>query len=176
MKRLIVIALVVALLATGGIFAYTYTTATVTIGVTAPTSDFATITAGTPTAPTVFGKFTGTWPNSTLFTITPTPGYTGDLVIKVYLVNTGALIRYYHHCNMALEFKDSAVSPINADEQGTFQLLNLQNAEVQFYWASSTGVAPYKVELTGGGFRLHHWKTLTGGSVQPMIWCEVTQR
>lgn len=174
MKRFLTIALVIALLVTGGLFIYTYTTATATIAVAAPTSDFATITADIPTAPTVFGKFTGTWPITTLFTITPTVGYTGDLVTKVYLVNTGQLIRYYHHCNMLVEFQDSTGTI--SDEQGIGQLLNLQNAEVQFYWAQDTGTGPYKVKLTGGSFCLHHWKTLIGGSVQPQIWCEVTQR
>lgn len=176
-KKGLLIGVILGVLAiTGGIFAYTYTTAAVTIGVTAPESDFAEITTGTPAAPTVFGKFTGTWPSGNLFKIAPSGNYTGDLVIKVYLVNTGELIRYYHHLNLALELKDSAATPINADEQGIVQVLNLQNAEVQFYWANGTGIQPLKVEITGGGFRLHHWKTLTGGSVQPQIWCEVTQR
>ena len=74
MKRIILIALVALLVVTGGMFAYTFTTATATIGVVAPTSDFANITANSSiTAPTVFGKFTGTWPAATLFTITPDP-------------------------------------------------------------------------------------------------------
>jgi len=177
MKKILVMGLVVALLATGGVFAYTWTTATATIGATSVESDFATITAGANfTAPTVFGKFTGTWPTGTLFTVDPAEGYTGDLVIKVYLVNTGELIRYYHHLNMALNLMDSAATPVIVDEQGEIQVLNLQNAEVQFYWAHGTGTTPLKVELTGGSFRLHHWKTLAGGSVQPQIWCEVTQR
>jgi len=71
-KKILLISVVALLVVTGGMFAYTFTTATATIGVTAPTSDFADITAGgSITAPTVFGKFTGTWPSSTLFDITP---------------------------------------------------------------------------------------------------------
>ncbi len=175
MKRLIVIALVAALLTTGGVFAYTWTTATATIGVNTIESDFAEIEAQTITAPTVFGEFTGTWPVDWLFQITPDANYTGDLVIKVYLVNTGELIRYYQHLNMALEFWDSTNTKV--DEQEITQVLNLQNAEVEFYWANATGTGPYYVKLTGGGFRLHHWKgVLPGGSVQPMVWAEVNQR
>ena len=175
MKKILLIALVALPVITGGMFAYTFTTATATIGVAAPTSDFANITAGSGiTAPTVFGKFTGTWPSSTLFDITPTTNYTGDLVISVYLVNAGELIRQYHHVNMSVEFQDSTNS--TADEQGTIQVLNLQNAEAQFTWENGTGTGPYKVVLTGGGYRLHPFKTLTGGSYQPQIWCEVTQR
>ncbi|KPK21406.1 MAG: hypothetical protein AMJ70_07100 [Dehalococcoidia bacterium SG8_51_3] len=175
MKKILLISLVALLVITGGMFAYTFTTATATIGVAAPTSDFANITAGSGiTAPTVFGKFTGTWPSSTLFDITPTENYTGDLVITVYMVNTGELTRQYHHVNMSVEFQDSTNS--TADEQGTIQVLNLQNAEVLFTWENGTGTSPYKVVLTGGGYRLHPFKTLTGGSYQPQIWCEVTQR
>jgi hypothetical protein len=175
MKKFLIIALVALVLITGGMFTYTYTTATATIAVSAPESDFAEITAGTgPTAPTVFGKFTGTWPSGTLFTIDPHEDYTGDLVIKVYFVNTGQLIRYYHHLNMALELQDSTGAQV--DEQSIFQCLNLQNAVVEFNWANGTGTGPYKVELTGGSFRLHGWKTLSGGSTSPQIWAEVTQR
>jgi len=95
-------------------------------------------------------------------------------VIKVYLVNTGALIPYYQHINMALEFLDSTATKV--DEQAITQVLNLQNAEVQFYHTYATGTSPYNVQLTGGGFRLHPWKVITDGSVQPVIWAEVTQR
>ncbi len=174
MKRMLLVALLVVLVVTGGVFAYTFTTATATIGVTAPTSDFASINASSVTAPTVFGKFTGTWPSDTLYTITPESGYTGDLVITVYLTNAGELIRYYQHLNMKLEFQDSTNS--TADEQGEAQVLNLQNSQALFTWASGNGTGPYKVAITGGSFRIHPFKSLTGGSYQPQIWAEVTQR
>ncbi len=175
MKKILIIALIALAVVTGGAFAYTFTTATATIGVSAPTSDFANITAGSSiTAPTVFGKFTGTWPSSTIFDITPTENYTGDLVVTVYMVNTGQLVRQYQHVNMTLEFQDSTNS--TADEQRTAQVLNLQNAQVMFTWENGIGTGPYKVVLTGGGYRLHPFKSLTGGSYQPQIWCEITQR
>ena len=176
MKKILIIALAAVMLVTGGVFASTYTTATATIGVTAPTSDYAEVTAENVTslAPTVFGRYTGTWSSGDLFTVTPADNYTGDLVIHVYLVNTGALIRYYEHLNMSLEFQDSANT--SADEQQIVQVLNLQNSETLFTWANDTGTGPYKVKLTGGSYRLHPWKTLNGGSVQPQIWLEIKQR
>lgn len=176
MKKFLIISIVAVLAITSGVFAFTYTTATTTIGVTAIESDFAEVTANLTSysAPTVFGKYAGTWPTGTLFDIVPDPNYTGDLVIHVYLVNTGELVRYYHHLNMALEFQDSTNTTV--DDQGTVQILNLQNADVTFEWSSGNGTSPYYVKLTGGGYRLHRWKTLTGGSVQPQLWCEVTQR
>ncbi len=175
MKKLLIIGLVAVLMVTGGMFATTYTTATATIGVTAIESDFAATTANvTVLAPTVFGKYAGTWPSGTLFTVTPDASYTGDLVIRAYLVNTGALSRYYEHLNMSLKFTDNT-SAI-ADEQQITQILTLDNSEVLFTWENGYGDSPYKVELTGGGYRLHPWKTLTGGSVQPQLWLEITQR
>ncbi len=175
MKKLLIIGLVAVLMVTGGVFATTYTTATATIGVTAVESDFAAATANvTVLAPTVFGKYTGTWPSGTLFTVTPDASYTGDLVIRAYLVNTGELSRYYEHLNMSLEFTDNASAIV--DEQAITQVLTLDNSEVLFTWENAFGDSPYKVELTGGGYRLHPWKTLTGGSVQPQLWLEITQR
>ncbi|MFC1911986.1 hypothetical protein ACFLXG_02365 [Chloroflexota bacterium] len=174
MKKIIIIALLAALLVTGGVFAYTFTTASATIGVTAPTSDFATITAGSVTAPTVFGRFTGTWPAGDLYTITPDASYTGDLVITVYLTNAGELIRYYQHLNMKLEFQDSTNT--TADEQGEAQVISMQNSQALFTWASGNGTSPYTVKITGGSFRLHPFKSLTGGSYQPQLWAEITQR
>jgi len=176
MKKFILIAIVAVLALTGGAFAYTFTTATTTIGVTAIQSDFAEVSVnGSYSPPTnVFGKFTGTWPTGTLFDVDPHWDYTGDLVVKVYLVNTGDLIQRYHHLNMALEFQDSTGTA--SDNQAEAQVLNLSNAEVTFDWVNGTGTPPYYVEVTGGGYRLHGWRTGLGGSASPQIWCEVVQR
>ena len=176
MKKLLLIALVAVLVATGGVFAYTFTTATATIGVTAIESDFANVTANITGFPTtkVFGTYTSTWPTARLFDISPHSDYTGDLVIHVYLVNTGELIRQYHHLNMVLEYQDSDNNAV--DYWGREEVLTLQNADVAFYTESDNGTAPYHIQLTGGGYRLHQWKTLTESSVQPQLWCEITQR
>ena len=175
MKKLVIIILAAVLAVTGGMFAYTYTTATATISVSAPASDFAATTAENQTGPTVFGKYTGTWSEGNLFTITPAGGYNGDLVIRVYLTNAGALNRYYEHLNMTMRFT-SADNTSFADEQAIDQVLSLQNSEVLFTWANGSGTSPFHVRLTGGSYRLHPWKTLTGGSVQPQVWCEIVQR
>lgn len=174
MKKLIIILIVAGLLVSGGVFAATFTTAATTIGVNAVESDFAEITSGNITAPTVFGNFTGTWPDGTLFNITPHASYTGDLVVRVYIVNAGQLIRQYNHLNMTLQYTDNNSAMV--DEQGEIQVLTLQNSSVLFTWSNGTGDTPYKIELSGGSYRLHPWKSLTGGSVQPQVWCEVIQR
>jgi len=164
-KRILLISVLALLVVTGGMFAYTFTTATATIGVAAPTSDFANVTANTTTPPDyVFGSFTGTWPQQTLFTIEPHDEYTGDLVITVSLVNTGELIRQYRHLNMALQYYDANGDP--ADTQGEIQVLNLQNAEVLFDWQADNGTAPFSVNITtGGSFRLHPFRDMTGVAI-----------
>lgn len=174
MKKLLIIMIAAVLVVSGGAYAFTFTTATTTIGVNAAESDFATVTSGNITAPDVFGNFTGTWPDGPLFNIEPYASYTGDLVIRVDLVNAGQLIRQYNHLNMALTLVDSGDNVV--DEQGQLQVLNLQNASVLFTWSNGTGTGPYRVELSGGSYRLHPWKSLAGGSVQPQLFCEVTQR
>jgi len=176
MKKFILIAIVAVLALTGGAFAYTFTTTTTTIGVTVIESDFAEVSVnGTYSPPTyVFGKFAGTWPDGTLFDIAPHTEYTGDLGVRVYLVNTGDLISRYQHLNMALEFQDSTGTI--SDNQAEVQVLNLSNAEVTFDWVNGTGTGPYYVEVTGGGYRLHQWRTGLSGSASPQIWCEVVQR
>ena len=177
MKRLIlIIALVVLTAVTSSSFAATHTIASTSIGVTALTSDFAAVTAEnlTELAPTVFGKHTNTWSSGTLFTVTPDDSYSGDLVVEVYLVNTGELIRYYEHLNMSIQFIDT--NSVVADEQGETKVLNLQNSEIIFTWANGTGTSPYRVQLTGGGYRLHPWKSITGGSISPQLWVDIKQR
>ncbi len=175
MKRFLILGLIALLAVTGGMFAYTFTTATATIAVVAPTSDFAEVTAANVTglAPNVFGKFGGTWPSGTLYNIAPDPEYNGDLVIQAYLVNAGELLQWYQHLNMTLEFWDTDNS--TADKQGIIQVLNLQNSRVEFLWTTRT-TANYTIELTGGGYRLHPYKNLVGVSVQPQLWLEITQR
>ncbi|MFA5316828.1 MAG: hypothetical protein WC369_05340, partial [Dehalococcoidales bacterium] len=122
MKRLLIILIAVVLLVSGGAYAFTFTTATTTIGVNAAESDFANVTSGNITAPTVFGNFTGTWPEGAIFNIDPHASYTGDLVIRVDLVNAGQLIRQYDHMNMALTLVDSGGNIV--DEQEQIQVLN----------------------------------------------------
>ncbi len=176
MKKVLIIVLAAVLLVTGGMFAYTYTTATATISVSTPESDFAAVATENQTGPAVLGKYTGTWSTQNLFSITPAENYTGDLAIRVYIVNTGALIRCYEHLNMTLKYVDADNTTVR-DEQGIIQTLTLQNSVVLFTWANATGTSPYHIRLTGGSYRLHPWKALLpGGSYQPQLWMEITQR
>jgi len=176
MRRLLIGVSAVVLIVSAGIFAYTQPIASAKISVSAPASDFANITSAdlTGLAPTVFGKYTGTWLAGKLFTVTPGTEYSGDLVMRVYLVNSGALARYYEFINMTVAFWDS--TDAFADEQGIAQLLTIRNSEVLFRWVNGTGTGPYKIQLTGGSYSMYPWKPLSGGSVQPQRYCEIFER
>jgi len=176
-------ALLVALVASGGLFAFTYTTASITGVLTAGNEDFATISVGTSTnwtdtnATKIIGRTWGIWnTGKTLFTITPTANYTGDLHVKVYLTNAGELSHAYKHLNMKLQCSGSE----NATGH-SFQLLTLENAEVAF--DIGTLAVSHNVTLEGGTYHVLSydplpWSTASGVaySVTPELYCEVEPR
>ncbi len=184
-RKLIMIgAIMAALAATGGVFAFTWTTAGASIGATAD-SEYATIEpAGSlPSFSTnVFGKYRGEIPSGEVFTITPDADYTGDMVVKVYLTNADDLTKSYQNLNMKLELWDDAETPVNiyaSDTGHTFQLLTLDNGVATFDLEYDAGTSPYSVKLAGGSYTTNprspnDWNS--GYSVAPLLYCEVTQR
>ncbi len=70
----------------------------------------------------------GEVPTGDLFTITPNTIYTGDLMAKVYLANTGNLTKAYQYLNMKVFLESS----VEAGETPNYRLLTLQNGEVAF--------------------------------------------
>ena len=109
-------AFLLALAITGGVFAYTYTTASVTLSVIGD-SDFVTVALEEalefPTR--VFGNYRGDIPNGKLFKITPDADYTGDLNVGVYLANADDLTLAYKHLNMKFEIWDANDETVNVD-------------------------------------------------------------
>ncbi len=184
-KLVLIGAVMAALAATGGVFAFTWTTAGATIGATAD-SEYATVEpAGSlPSFSTnVFGRFRGAIPSGDVFTISPDSDYTGDLVVKVYLTNADDLTKSYQNLNMKLELWDSeATTPVNiyASETGhTFQMLTLDNGVATFDLEYDAGTSPFKVKLSGGSYTTNprspnDWNS--GYSVAPLLYAEVTQR
>ncbi len=170
-----VIALVVALTVSGGVYAYT--TATGTIGITEPTGDIATWepAPGQPNWSAVLPPPTkGDVPTGDLFIVTVPLAYTGDLVVKVYLVNTGALIKAYDHLNIKLTLEGS----VEASQTPNYQLLTLQNGEVAFNLENLAG-GSHTLSVIGGGYSLISDDPLQWGegwSITPEFYCEVIQR
>jgi len=155
----LILALVLALTLSGGAYAYTFTTASGTINIAEPTGDVVTSNA-TATQPdwnsilvelSSENKTYGDVPIGNLFTITPNTAYTGDLVAKVYLANTGNLTKAYSYLNMKV-YLDSSVE---AGETPNYRLLTLQNGEValtmeELQPISGTWTQTSEAEFQGG--------------------------
>jgi len=124
----------------------------------------------------------GEVPTGNLFDITPDDDYTGDLAVKVYLTNTGALVKAYQYLNMKLYLEGS----VEAGETPDYQLLTLDNGEATFNlkdYAPGTytlsvghGASP---AIPGGSYGLvstdtSQWEV--GWTVTPEFYCLIMQR
>ena len=132
-KWQLIIAMLLALVVTGGLYASNYLTATATMDVTVAGEAIATA-APSATQPDWNSILTppisllGEVPAGDLFDITPNGQYSGDLAVKVCLTNTGDLVKAYDYLNMKLYLEGSA----EAGETPNYQLLTLQNGEATF--------------------------------------------
>ena len=109
-----------------------------------------------------------------LFVITPNPAYNGDLLVMVYLTNTGALRKAYQYLNMKLYVEGS----LEADEVPDYQLLSIENGVV-FFNIEWSPTESYTVEVAGGGYSLVSGDTSEWGDgwdITPEFYCEVSQR
>jgi hypothetical protein len=116
----------------------------------------------------------GEVPPGELYHISPNPDYTGDLQVRVYLTNTGDLLKAYRYLNMELYVKGS----LEAKKRLRYQVLSIENGVAVFNIEGGTA-KNYTVELTGGGYRLisgdpGEWGE--GWNIVPEFYCEVTQR
>ena len=132
-KAYLIIALLLALLVSSGLYAFTYTTATSTILIAQPPGNVVSCNA-TSTQPdwdsildelASENRTCGEVPTGNLFNINPDTTYSGDLVAKVYLVNTGNLTKAYSYLNMKLYLAGS----VEAEETPNYRMLTLQNGE-----------------------------------------------
>ncbi|MCL0094495.1 hypothetical protein M1N58_01160 [Dehalococcoidales bacterium] len=173
-------ACLLALAITGGVFAYGYTTAGITLGVVAE-EDWVTVIPGPGITWDVFGRAIGELPeNQPLFTITTDPGWTGDYEVRVYLANAAELVDAYRYLNMKLMFVDEYADEIGLDRQARevdpdWQLLTLTNSEVTFLVDAYAPGIPYYVILDGGSFMAHPAAWFGDADVAPQLWIEVTQ-
>ncbi len=136
-KLQLAIAALLVLILSGGFFAYTFTTAGGTIGVSEPTGNIMTAVNATATQPdwdsiltdlSSENKTCGEVPSGDLFSITPHSEYEGGAMATVCLVNTANLTKAYQYLNMKLYIYGSE----EAEETPNYRLLTLQNGEVSF--------------------------------------------
>jgi len=116
----------------------------------------------------------GDVPTGDLFDITPDDDYTGDLAVKVYLTNTGALVKAYQYLNMKLYLEGS----VEAGETPNYRLLTLDNGGVTFN-LQDYSPGTYTLSVTGGSYCLVSRDTAEweeGWTVTPEFYCQILQR
>ena len=173
--RFIVTGLVLSLTVTGGLFAYAYTSDTSSITVSTGSADFADVTSNVTVDPwTVFGSYRGTIGSGTLFNVTPTGGYPGDLEVNVYLSNMDNLGKTYGMFLMRMTLVDASDDP--QDKEGIEKPLTLQNGVVSFISDNLTPGTTYFIKTTGGVYRAYAWAYLSGKTLYgPTFHAEVVQ-
>jgi len=177
-------ALLLSLVITGGIFAYTYTNASTTLNVVAGGGDFAAISVNNTSTPswTPFGSFQGSTGGGTLFDVdTATSGYTGDLTITVSIANGDSLVEAYRVLSLFIEMRDSSNNLVDINGDGAnntadFALLTMRNGSVELY-VTQTSVDSYTVRLKNGFYVSNTWGAGGwAGSEAPVLYAEVAQR
>lgn len=161
------VALLLALIVTGGSFAYGVLTDTQTMGL-AERSDFAEVVpADTPPSWDVFGSCIGKVDTGGIFIITPDGEWTGDMVCQVSLVNAPDLVSAYRFLILEIEVWD------NHSQLGTTEYLTLHRSTIDIEFGQTA--SPYTVWITGGSYITHRagWDE---GNEDPILLCEVLQR
>jgi hypothetical protein len=116
----------------------------------------------------------GEVPEGELYNITPHPEYNGDLLVKLYLTNTGALNKAYKYLNMKIYIKNS----LEAEKRPKYQILSMENGVAMFNIEGGSAES-YTIEVFGGSYRLmsadiNQWGE--GWSITPELYLEVAQR
>ncbi len=155
-KTYLIVAVGLALIITGGAFAYTFTTAVQRIGIAEPTGDVATgnATATQPDWSSVTDNLSanttcGEVPTGDLFGIIPTAAYSGDILASVHLTNVGALIKAYQYLNMQVYTANS----VSANETPNYQIVTLQNGQATFNLVGLTPSVGTWTQTSQGDFQ-----------------------
>ncbi len=181
-KPLLIGALLLALALTGGLFAWTYTTATVTVTPTTSGSDWAGLESSENVTWTcVTGKYRGTVGSGSLFKIQTDNCTAADFVVDVFLTNTDELVQCYRALNMKMQITPSATTSGNCSDEryfGTdgFELLTLNNDHVSFTVSGSTDATHY-VYLAGGNYVTNAWGWGSSCSyLAPTFYCDIEHK
>lgn len=178
-------ALLLALAATGSVFAYGYLTQSTSLNAVAAGGDFAQVTVNNSNLPnwTPYGMFKGSIEGGPIFNVnTASSQYTGDLVVTVSLANGDDLVKAYRVLALFVEMRNSHnnICDINADSENNsqdFALLTLGNGAIDMYLNQGTSYDYYSIEVTGGFYVSHIWGASGwSGYENPLLYCEVAQR
>ncbi len=176
-------AVMLALAATGGVFAYGFINSTTSLSATTVQSNFADVTANNTAGSWVaVGNTKGSITGGSLFNIVPSTDYTGDLIVTVSIGNADSLAKIYRNLSLQLQLVNtdnvSQVIDIDTDNTttGDWVMLSLDNGSVSMYPAASGNMT---VMATSGFYQTQvhpkdGWKS--GYDAAPDLFCEVAQR
>ena len=172
-------ALLLTMAITGGVFAYTATSTSATMGVVAQT-DFVTVSSNmtdnvTGSTWNIFGKYKGTLPDGNLFDIAPAAGYPGDLVATVSIGNGDEMVGVYRVYVMQIEIEDEAGSTVSSG------ILTMSNGEVELpIDVSAFNATGFYVRSNGGFYVSHSWSGLFSppgaNEEDPILYIDIAQR
>jgi molybdopterin converting factor small subunit len=167
-------ALLLALAATGGIFAFGFTNANITLSATR-TIDFVDITTNASSLSfDLWGIFKGPIPSHDLFYIKPADDWTGDLVVTVSLGNVGELANTYRAFALELQLINSndgvTVLPLGLENDDVV-LLSLDYPTVNMFY---DGTVNMTVKIKSGYYVATHFPS-PGSDASAEIFCDVTQ-
>ncbi len=174
-KKLMVLmgAMLLSLAVTGGLFAFTYTTDSATISVSAATSDFADVSYNaSPTQSALLGRIRGQISDAFMFEVSKASDYTGDLEVQVTLANPDEMSEQYSFWVMRLALTDSGTT--KKDNETITKVLSLDNPFVTFAADSDNLSTSVYVYCEGGSFRALPF-ALGSGDAEPLIFCQVVQ-
>jgi molybdopterin converting factor small subunit len=186
----LVAALLMALLTTGGVFAYGFINASTTLtGGFVQEANFADVSVSPESGNltwTGFGHYKGVVGGtpSGIFTVsTNGSGYTGDLVITVSLGNADELSRIYRVFSLQLEVVDpnngNAVIDINEGPSADWVMLTLKNGSADMFINGGDSVSGnFSVRVKKGFYitQVHPGAWPSDGSADPDLFCEIAQR
>lgn len=182
-------ALLLALAATGGVFAFGFINASTTLTGNIAESNFADVSVNVSGVSSLSwsgwgfykGAITAASGGTPIFTIdTATSGYTGDLVVTVSLGNADALVKRYRALSLQLTMNaaDGSILDINedsiADVSTDWVMLTLDNGSASMYPGGTAGLSSVRVKR--GFFITHVWPGAWQGTGSPELFCEVAQR
>lgn len=175
----IVGALLLALVLTGAVFAYTSTTSTTTITVSGGSTDFCSVSGNaTSTAAidyTLLGKHRGVIGTGILFDAVPDPSYTGDIVLNIYISNVDQLQNDYSSWMMRLDITDNTTGGL-----GTIPLeiisLDTPGAtfEIEYDDWHAVGDGNVYIYCDGGSYKTYGTGWLTSPA-SPLLYAQVVQ-
>ena len=170
-------ALLLLLVITGSVFAYTATTDTASMTLSAQ-DDYATVADNSSgTTWNVFGNYKGATGSGTLFSITPANGFTADLSASVLLANADELVNAYRVLVLKVSiYSDSSGSINMSDTVAGPEYLTLSKGEVSLDIEQLGHTAPYHVYLDSG-FYISHGKGAGWNSDEdPVLLLDVYQK